>query len=91
MNKIEGDFKHSQGRYALLVSRWNSFVVEHLKDGAIDTLQRHGINPSDITVVYAPGAFEFPWPRKNSPAPASSTPSSPSAPSFAAAPHILIM
>ncbi|MFO1368734.1 MAG: 6,7-dimethyl-8-ribityllumazine synthase [Marinagarivorans sp.] len=60
MNKIEGDFKHSQGRYALLVSRWNSFVVEHLKDGAIDTLQRHGINPSDITVVYAPGAFEFP-------------------------------
>lgn len=60
MNKIEGDFKHSQGRYALLVSRWNSFVVEHLKDGAIDTLQRHGIPDADITVVYAPGAFEFP-------------------------------
>ncbi|HEY6529931.1 MAG TPA: 6,7-dimethyl-8-ribityllumazine synthase [Cellvibrionaceae bacterium] len=60
MNKIEGDFKQSQGRYALLVSRWNSFVVEHLKDGAIDTLQRHGIADTEITVVYAPGAFEFP-------------------------------
>ncbi len=60
MNKIEGDFKQSQGRYALLVSRWNSFVVEHLKDGALDTLQRHGIPDANITLVYAPGAFEFP-------------------------------
>jgi 6,7-dimethyl-8-ribityllumazine synthase len=60
MQKIEGDFKQSQGRYALLVSRWNSFVVEHLKDGALDTLVRHGIEPGNITLVYAPGAFEFP-------------------------------
>ena len=60
MNIIEGDFKNSQGKYALLVSRWNSFVVEHLKDGALDTLKRHGINEADITIFYAPGAFEFP-------------------------------
>lgn len=57
---IEGNFKNSSGKYALLVSRWNSFVVEHLKEGAIDTLRRHGIEDSDIEVVYAPGAFEFP-------------------------------
>ena len=57
---IEGDFKSVSGKYALLVSRWNSFVVEHLKDGAIDTLKRHGIEESDIEIVYAPGAFEFP-------------------------------
>ena len=60
MNIIEGDFKNSQGKYALLVSRWNSFVVEHLKDGALDTLKRHGINEADTTIFYAPGAFEFP-------------------------------
>ena len=60
IQKIEGDFKQASGRYALLVSRWNSFVVEHLKDGAIDTLLRHGIDPSQITQIYAPGAFEFP-------------------------------
>lgn len=58
--KIEGDFKQVQGRYALLVSRWNSFVVEHLKEGAIDTLLRHGIDAEQITAIYAPGAFEFP-------------------------------
>lgn len=57
---VEGDFQSAQGKYALLVSRWNSFVVEHLKAGALDTLKRHGIADEDITVYYAPGAFEFP-------------------------------
>jgi 6,7-dimethyl-8-ribityllumazine synthase len=57
---IEGDFKPSKARYALLVSRWNSFVVESLKDGAIDTLRRHGVADSQITLVRAPGAFELP-------------------------------
>jgi 6,7-dimethyl-8-ribityllumazine synthase len=60
MNVIEGHFKQVQGRYALLVSRWNSFVVEHLKDGALDTLRRHGVSDDAITIYYAPGAFEFP-------------------------------
>ncbi len=31
----------SEGRYAILVGRFNSFVVEHLLEGAIDTLKRH--------------------------------------------------
>ena len=57
---IEGDFASAQGKYALLVSRWNSFVVESLKMGAIDTLQRHGIGEEDIVIYYAPGAFELP-------------------------------
>jgi len=57
---VEGDFSSSQGKYALIVSRWNSFVVESLKEGALDTLRRHGINESDVTVYYVPGAFEFP-------------------------------
>ena len=57
---VEGDFSASAGKYALIVSRWNSFVVEHLKDGAIDTLKRHGIEESNIDIIYAPGAFEFP-------------------------------
>ncbi len=57
---IEGDFKNASGKYALLVSRWNSFVVEHLKEGAIDTLRRQGVGDEDIEIVYAPGAFEFP-------------------------------
>lgn len=57
---IEGQFNNAGGKYALLVTRWNSFVVEHLKEGAIDTLRRNGIADDDIEVVYAPGAFELP-------------------------------
>lgn len=60
MKKIEGDFGAASGKYVLLVSRWNSFVVEHLKEGAVDALVRHGIAKDDIEIVYAPGAFEFP-------------------------------
>lgn len=43
----------SEGRYAILVGRFNSFVVEHLLDGAIDTLKRHGVNEDNITVIHA--------------------------------------
>ena len=57
---IEGDFTASDGKFALVVGRWNSFVVEHLKDGAIDALKRHGVSEDNITVIYSPGAFEIP-------------------------------
>ncbi|MEM0954556.1 MAG: 6,7-dimethyl-8-ribityllumazine synthase [Pseudomonadota bacterium] len=57
---IEGDFSASDARFALVVGRWNGFVVEHLKSGAIDALKRHGVSEDNITVVYAPGAFEIP-------------------------------
>jgi len=60
INIVEGNFSASAGKYALIVSRWNSFVVESLKDGALDTLRRHGIKDENITIYYAPGAFEFP-------------------------------
>lgn len=60
MKVIEGNFQPTQGNYVLLVSRWNSFVVEHLKEGALDALRRHGIDDTRIDVVYAPGAFELP-------------------------------
>ena len=57
---VEGDFANCSGKYALIVGRWNSFVVESLKQGALDTLRRHGIPDGQISIYYAPGAFEFP-------------------------------
>ncbi|ROU00627.1 6,7-dimethyl-8-ribityllumazine synthase [Marinobacter sp. R17] len=57
---LEGDFTQCSGRYALVVGRFNAFVVESLVDGAIDTLRRYGIAESDITVVRVPGAYEMP-------------------------------
>ena len=41
---IEGDFIGGRGKYTLVVGRWNSFVVEHLLAGAVDTLRRHGVD-----------------------------------------------
>jgi len=57
---IEGNFSGSKGKYAIVVGRWNSFVVEHLLEGALDTLRRHGVADKNITIVRAPGAFEIP-------------------------------
>jgi 6,7-dimethyl-8-ribityllumazine synthase len=57
---IEGDFSSVQGRYVLLVTRWNSFVVDKLEAGALDTLRRHGIEDGAISRCYVPGAFEMP-------------------------------
>ena len=57
---VEGDFTGGKGKYTLVVGRWNSFVVEHLLDGALDTLRRHGVPEKNITIVRAPGAFEIP-------------------------------
>jgi len=50
----------SEGRYALVVGRFNSFVVDSLEAGALDVLRRHGIEDSNITIVRVPGAFEIP-------------------------------
>lgn len=57
---IEGGLTISGARFCIVVSRWNSFVVDSLEAGAIDTLKRHGANEEDITVVRLPGAFEMP-------------------------------
>ncbi|MDO9621839.1 MAG: 6,7-dimethyl-8-ribityllumazine synthase [Moraxellaceae bacterium] len=57
---VEGDFSNANARYAVLVGRFNSFVVESLVSGAIDTLRRHGVSESNITIVRAPGAWELP-------------------------------
>ena len=56
----EGDFRNCSGRYAIVVGRFNSFVVESLLEGAIDTLKRHGIAEQDIVIYRVPGAFEIP-------------------------------
>ncbi len=63
MSKIkttEGQLTLRDARIALLVARFNSFVVEHLVEGAVDTLKRHGAEDADLHIVRVPGAFEMP-------------------------------
>lgn len=61
MNIIEGNIRATGKKFAIVVSRFNSFVVESLVDGALDALERHGeVNTQDITLVRVPGAYELP-------------------------------
>lgn len=57
---IEGDLRADNAKYCLVITRFNSFIVESLLDGAIDALKRHGAKEKDITKIYVPGAFELP-------------------------------
>ena len=56
----EGHLTAGGHRFALVVARFNSFVVDHLESGAIDTLVRHGADPAAIHIFRAPGAWEIP-------------------------------
>ncbi|HEX5677816.1 MAG TPA: 6,7-dimethyl-8-ribityllumazine synthase [Alcanivorax sp.] len=57
---FEGTLNNVGGRYALVVARFNSFVVEALLAGAVDTLVRHGVPRDDIEIIRVPGAWELP-------------------------------
>lgn len=57
---IAGDLKKPSGRFALVASRFNSFIVDRLVDGAKGGLISHGVAEADIDVVYVPGALEIP-------------------------------
>lgn len=57
---FEGNFSVQEGKFCIVISRFNSFIVEQLQSGAIDTLLRHGADNKDICIVKAPGAFELP-------------------------------
>jgi len=57
---VEGNLSVQGSKFCLVASRFNSFIVEQLEAGAIDTLLRHGADKSHIHLVKAPGAFELP-------------------------------
>jgi 6,7-dimethyl-8-ribityllumazine synthase len=56
----EGDLIVRDLRFALVVSRFNDFVVEPLVRGAVDALKRHGGAEKQIEIVRVPGAFDIP-------------------------------
>ncbi len=61
INLIEGNVVAKNGmRVGIVASRFNSFIVQKLLDGAVDGLVRHGVEESDIDACWVPGAFEIP-------------------------------
>ena len=58
--KIEGGLSAAGLRFAIVVSRFNSFITDRLSAAAVDALGRAGAAGNDVDVVPVPGAFELP-------------------------------
>jgi 6,7-dimethyl-8-ribityllumazine synthase len=56
----EGRLVAAGKRFALVVSRFNSFITERLLAGALDGLHRMGASSRQIEIVRVPGSFEIP-------------------------------
>ena len=57
---IEGNLLAKGKTFGLIASRFNDFMTKELVSGCIDALLRHGADEKDITLTWAPGAFEVP-------------------------------
>jgi len=57
---LEGHLSSSGLRFALVVSRFNSFITERLLAGAMDALERTGATQEMLDVVKVPGSWEVP-------------------------------
>jgi 6,7-dimethyl-8-ribityllumazine synthase len=60
MRTVEGKLIGEGLKFALVVSRFNSFITERLLEGALDSLRRKGVREEDLMVVRVPGAWEIP-------------------------------
>ena len=60
INILEGKVVAQGMKVGIVASRFNSFIVQKLLDGAVDGLVRHGVAEEDITAAWVPGAFEIP-------------------------------
>jgi 6,7-dimethyl-8-ribityllumazine synthase len=58
--KINGELSASGLRFAIVVSRFNSFITERLLSAAVDALSRAGASSKDVDVIHVPGSFELP-------------------------------
>jgi len=60
VESIEGREDIGDSRIALVVSRYNSFIVDRLVKGCFETLTKEGIKRANISMIKVPGAFEIP-------------------------------
>ncbi|WP_153126731.1 6,7-dimethyl-8-ribityllumazine synthase [Peribacillus tepidiphilus] len=61
MNRVfEGNLIGSGLKIGIVVSRFNEFITSKLLSGALDSLNRHGVEKENVDVAWVPGAFEIP-------------------------------
>lgn len=60
MKIIEGKYITNNSNFAIVLSRFNEAIGEHLLKGAIECLSKHGVTSESIDIIKVPGAFEIP-------------------------------
>ncbi len=60
MKKIEGKLVANGLKVCIVAARFNEFITSKLIGGAVDGLERHGVDSDNITLIWVPGAFEIP-------------------------------
>ena len=58
--KVEAELNAAGMKFALVVSRFNSFITERLLAGALVALRQCRVKQGDVEIVRVPGAFEIP-------------------------------
>lgn len=56
----EGSQEAGNGKFAIVVARFNDSITKGLLDGALSTLTDAGVADDNLEVVWVPGAFEIP-------------------------------
>lgn len=57
---VDENFDRDDYRVAIVAGRWHVAIVDALVEGALETLNTHGVKDDQIDFVQGPGAFEFP-------------------------------
>jgi len=47
-------------KFGIVASRFNEFISNKLVEGALDTLDRHGVEDKNVDIAWTPGSFEIP-------------------------------
>ena len=60
IKNYQGNLTGKDLKIGIVISRFNEFITGKLLNGTIDGLIRHDVNKKDISICWAPGAFELP-------------------------------
>lgn len=60
MKTLEGNVIGKGLKIGIVAARFNEFIVSKLISGALDALERHGVDEADVELAWVPGAFEIP-------------------------------
>ena len=59
-NNLKIDMNGNGLKVAIVSARFNEVVTRQLMLGALETLDRYGVNDDDISIAWVPGSFELP-------------------------------